>query len=517
MPAEAGQIAERVGELFAQRKHMEAYWDTAYRFMMPQRAAFFRESNERRDPGDMAEEVFDSTAEDAAERLVNLIIARLTPPWADWFRVVPGDDVQDPDEREGMTEALQLIGEKMRKALTKSNFYQEVQPQMLDRTIGGTGGLAGETFPELRFRCMPLPELAISEDGRGMIQEVAQRIKLSLRDLERAFPDADLEEVKRRVSDPYKSELEVYYLEEREADEQFKLTCVLKEPKMLLREEVNPTRTRMASRWSKVPGSPYGRGPGQRALSDVRALNKLKELSLKQALLAAASPYTVVDDGVINPLTVSIEPGELIPVASNDINNPTLRPLTTTAPFDVSMINMENLRQDIKKIFMQDQFSNLERTPRSATEVAERARVIAQDLGASISRYQQEVLEPVLRLTFYSLQLRGEVPEEFQLDGSVFKVEFTSYLSQSQQVEDQQNILEAAQIAAQFGQLDPDAGMVIDYTAAVRRFAALKGLPADLVRTRAQIEELKQRGAEGAAALQQVPGGEDVLAGAANQ
>lgn len=516
MATDVEEALRRVDALFDGRKHLEAYWQTVYQFMLPQCAAFFQGSGAPRSAGDLAENVFDSTAEEAADRLVNLISARLTPPWANWFRVVPGNDVQNPEEREGMTEALQRIGQKMRRALLKSNFYAEVQPQLLDRVVGGTGGLVGDVHPELWFRCMPLSDLALCEDGRGQVREVAQRMTMSLRDLEEAFPGADLAEVQRRTRDKYKVDLTVYYLEEREADGQFKLSCLLKEPKQALSVTVSPVRTRMVSRWSKVPGSPYGRGPGQRGLSDVRALDKLKELSLKQAVLSAAGVYTVLDDGVINTLTVSIEPGEMIPVASNDTNNPSIRLLPTGQNFDVSMINMENLRLDIKKIFMQDQFSNLERTPRSATEVAERSRLIAQDLGASISRYEQEVLEPVLRLVFYSLQLQGEIPQEFALDGRVFKVEFTSYLNQSQQAEDQQSILELAQVAMQFGQIDPDAGLVIDYVAALRRLAALKGLPADLVRTTRQLEDTRQKGVAGAVALQQVPGGENVLAGAGN-
>ncbi len=54
----------------------------------------------------------------------------------------------------------------------------------------------------------------------------------------------------------------------------------------------------------KVAGEIYGRGPVITALPDIKTLNKVKELVLKNASLAIAGVYTAADDGVLNPNTI---------------------------------------------------------------------------------------------------------------------------------------------------------------------------------------------------------------------
>lgn len=515
MVASASGLVQRAKALFTDRQPYEAYWDTAYRFMLPERAVFFNKDRNRQDPDSIADEVFDSTAEESAERLANLILARLTPPWQTWFRLVPGDDVLDEDEREAMRAPLQLAAQRMHRALANGNFYQEFQPVLLDRIIGGTGALVGEPGDQdtpIRFRCAPLSETALAEDGQGRVVVIIQCQRYTLRELTRAYPDRVPTILRDQFANAEdKREHMVYHLESREVDGTYSGASVLENGPTLLAEYTSPVPRRFATRWTKIPGAPYGRGPGLRALSDVRALNKLKEMSLKQALLAVAAPYTVMDDGVLNPHTVLIEPGELIPVASNDLNNPTIRALDQGADFNVSMFNIEELRNSVKSIFMMDQFGDLNRTPLSATEVMERTRIIAQDLGASIARLQHELLTPVLKATFHQLTVAGLLPEGLSLDDSALKVEFTSYLAQSQWRSDEEAMLEWAQMGASFGQIDPEAGMVPDLVQLMRDLADLKGIPAKQVRSREQVQQLMQQGVEGTAAIAEatgeVPGG----------
>lgn len=518
----AGDICKRVEQLFSDRKPWESYWDTVYRFMMPERATFFQNNQNSQDPGSIADEIFDSTAEDSSERLANLIIARLTPPWMSWFKIEPGDAIQREDERQQMLGPLELATKKVLRRLAAMNFYQELQPAVLDRIVGGTGTITIEAKPRPRFRCRPLNQVALAEDAGGEIMEVGLAYKLSLDQIERAFPNkmpADFKEKYKSESGACKHEVVTHEI--REVDGNYRRKTVLKETKTELAKSTSTYATLLPSRWSKIPGTPYGRGPGLRALSDTRALNKLKELSLKNAALDVAGPYTAVDDGVINPYTITIQPFEIIPVASNDINNPSLRPLERPGNFDVSMFQMEDLRSTIKSIFMQDQFGNVDRTPRSAAEVMERTRILSQDLGASIARIQQEQIEPAIRAVFQMLSEEGELPEGLELDGDTLKLSFTSYLSQGQWAEEAQATMQLMQMGAQFGEADPEAGFVVDYPEALAHIGNLTGVPQRLIRGETDRKELMNQGAEGMAATDQAaamgaqaPGGEDGMGGA---
>ena len=71
----------------------------------------------------------------------------------------------------------------------------------------------------------------------------------------------------------------------------------------------------IAFRWLKAPGEIYGRGPVMKALPDIRTANKVVELVLKNASIAVTGIWQAEDDGVLNPDTVKLVPGAIIPKA----------------------------------------------------------------------------------------------------------------------------------------------------------------------------------------------------------
>ena len=490
--------------LFHQRTQWETLWDTAYRFIAPERATIFA-TGARESASSIQASVFDSTAIDAAEKLVNLLMSGLLPAWAEWFRLTPGLALEGNDDAE-VQQALQDSTKLIHAFLASTNFYSEMQPAMLDRVVGGTGGLEiKEHGDKLYFRCIPLSELALHEDSLGRTSTLARRTTIDIGSLLRFYEDKlpphMLEQFKNAPTTDTK---DVYALAQLQADDQWLYTLVMDgTPEIVLETQTTEYSRLVASRWSKVPGWPYGRGPGLRTLSDVRALNKLKELTLKNAALAVAGVYTVVNDGILNPYTVLIEPGARIPVATNSPNDPSILPLPTAADFNVSNFSMDELRNSIKVAFMADQFQPLGRTPMSATEVAERTRVIASDMGASLARLQSELILPILKYVTRWLQKKGQLPEFLDMDGVVAEVQFVSRLSQAQWAEDRQNISELLAFAGAVGQVDQRAGLVVDGEAAVREMAALFGTPAKMLRSVEQVTENVQAAQQAAQQAQQ--------------
>ena len=69
----------------------------------------------------------------------------------------------------------------------------------------------------------------------------------------------------------------------------------------------------------KASNERYGRGPVLYALPDIKTLNKVVELTLKNASISIGGVFTAVDDGVLNPQTISIVPGAVIGVSSNEV------------------------------------------------------------------------------------------------------------------------------------------------------------------------------------------------------
>lgn len=484
-----------VEKLIEDRREWESLWDQVYTYIAPERGSIWATSR-RQTPSEIQDEVFDATAIDAAEKLVNLIMSGLIPPWAKWFRLMPGTAIRDNNERTQVREAFQDVEEILLQALTDANFYPEAQPVLLDRAVGGTGAIVIRTQGgRLGFKCIPLSELALAEDYSGNVHMLARKSDWTVADVLRLYSDKIPESRRKELEakDKPGETVSVSELSQREVDGQWRHTIAMEgSPEVELESSTTRFPRMIATRWSKIPGWPYGRGPGMRVLSDVRALNKLKELTLKNAALAVSGVWTVVNDGVLNPYTMVIEPGAKIPVASNNPNDPSVLPLPSFADFNVSNFSMDELRNSINKAFMNDQFQPLGRTPLSALEVAERTRVIASDMGASLARLQNEFLMPVLRFVAAWLQDRGELPEAISLGDEFTDVQFVSRLAQAQWAEEKAAIAELVQFGQAIGQTDPRASLAVDGVAAVRRFAETSGTPTNLMRSNDAIDEMMQ-------------------------
>lgn len=501
---ETKPLTRRLDRIFENRRDWESLWQTAYEHMAPERAVF-TQGGANRPAGSVGEYIYDSTAIDAAERLTNLVLSGLTPPWRKWFRFKPGAMVRDQEDRQKMQEPLQLAEDVVYEELRRSNLYQELQPMLLDRIVGGTGAMAMNLDEgRLRFKAVPLAEVALEEDDAGEVSAAARRVDMTARNILRAWgdqvPEKWREDNEERADERHHT---VEVINARDVDGSWQYLVRLKKEGTVLETSVDAYPRLLVTRWTKLPGTPYGRGPGLRALPHVRALNKIKELSLKNAALAVSGVYTVVDDGVVNPWTLSLDPGDFIPVASNAPNERTIAPLESSANFDVAMWSFDELRSSIQQIFLADQFGPLDKTPRSATEVSERTNILAQELGSTISRLQFELLIPLLRSVVTTLQDDGRLPEDLELDGDRVKLEFSSRLSQAQLAEEEQDLMEFTQVVSQLGQLDPRAGMTVDIQAAVRKLSALKGIDPSLLRDDQEIERLMQQAAQAQAMSEQ--------------
>jgi hypothetical protein len=111
-----------------------------------------------------------------------------------------------------------------------------------------------------------------------------------------------------------------------------------------------------------------------------------------------AGVYTAADDGVLNPQNIQIKPGSIISVARNGgPQGPSLTPLARASDFNVSQIVINDLRMNIKKIMMDDTLPPDNMSARSATEIAERTRELAQARQQRVEREAKEKHEAMLR------------------------------------------------------------------------------------------------------------------------
>ncbi|MGG5812471.1 portal protein, partial [Falsiroseomonas sp. CW058] len=231
----------------------------------------------------------------------------------------------------------------------------------------------------------------------------------------------------------------------------------------------------IAFRWLKLPGETYGRGPVAKALPDIRTANKVVELVLKNASIAATGIWQAEDDGVLNPATIRLVPGAIIPKAPGSSG---LTPLAAPGNFDVSQLVLGDLRARIRTALLADRIEAAGKAGMTATEVLERAAGTSRLLGATYGRLQAELLTPLIARCMALLRRRGEIPR-LLAGGQEVKLVYASPLARVQARADAADTLLFLQAAASLG---GEAKAAVDAGAAARWLARTLGAPAEILR-----------------------------------
>ena len=143
--------------------------------------------------------------------------------------------------------------------------------------------------------------------------------------------------------------------------------------------------------------------------------------------MAISGIYQIDDDGVINVDTINLLPGTVIPKAPNTQG---LQPIRTAGSFDVANLVLNDMRNNIKRALYNDMLGDPNKTPASATEVAERMADLSRKIGSAFGRLQAEMVQPVLQRVVYILKKQGRI-EMPTVNGREVKIRSVSPLALS--------------------------------------------------------------------------------------
>ncbi|MDH3660181.1 MAG: portal protein, partial [Alphaproteobacteria bacterium] len=250
-----------------------------------------------------------------------------------------------------------------------------------------------------------------------------------------------------------------------------------------LAQGVLPTSPFISFRWLKGASEVYGRSPVMTALPDIKTVNKVVELVLKNASIAVTGIWQAEDDGVLNPANIRLVPGTIIPKA---VGSSGLTPLQAPGRFDVSNLMLEDLRGRIRHALLVDRLGPVSGRRMTATEILERSNEMSRLLGATYGRLQTELLSPLISQGMRILKRRGEIPDILQ-DGRTVSLQYRSPLARSQARDDVQNTLLWLEKSAELG---PEAMQAVDIPATTRWLGERLGVPGQLVRDITPVAEL---------------------------
>ena len=463
---EPEQILARHASAAERRRPLEATWQACYDHALPAHGAA---------------PLFDATAADAAEQLAASLLAELAPPWSRWFALAPARGM-DAEAEQALAATLTEVADTLPGHLDRSNFALELHQAFLDLVVAGTGVLSIEEAPPgetsaLRFRAVPLREAVLEEGGSGRLDTVFRALRLTAEELHLRFPSSALplsygeDGAKLRV-------VEAAWPDPRSGHRFAAVLDAEDGPPVLLASGLFAENPFVAFRWLKLPGESYGRGPVAKALPDIRTANKVVELILKNASIAATGIWQAEDDGVLNPATIRLVPGAIIPKAAGSAG---LTPLAAPGNFDVSQLVLRDLRERIRGALLADRIAQVERAAMTATEVMERSATAARLLGATYGRLQVELLTPLIARCLAVLRRRGEIPH-LALDGREVRLVYASPLARVQARADAADTILFLEAAAKLG---GEAAASIDAGAAARWLGRTLGAPPEILRPQA--------------------------------
>jgi Bacteriophage head to tail connecting protein len=424
------------------------------------------------------------------EQLAASLLAELSPPWSLWFGLIPGREVGGL-ERGPLAEALDLVTQTLQSHFDRSNFAVEIHQAFLDLVTIGSATLLFEEAPvgglsAFRLTAVPMAEMAFEAGQNGQIAGHFRRSALPFDLLQGRFPKADLPtSIMAECQTSSEQSLPVveavlpvsgghayYAILDRDGTQPVLLAAG--------RFETSPF---ISFRWLKGAGELYGRSPVMTVLPDIKTVNKVVELTLKNASIAVTGIWQADDDGVLNPANIRLVPGTIIPKA---VGSSGLTPLQVPGRFDVSTLMLDELRGRIRHTLLVDRLGPIAGRQMTATEVLERSAEMSRLLGATYGRLlgatygrlQAELLTPLLIRAIGILRRRGDIPN-FALDGRTVDLLYKSPLARQQARQDVQETLLWVESASRLGD---EAAQVIDIAATTRWLGDRLGVPGHLMR-----------------------------------
>lgn len=142
----------------------------------------------------------------------------------------------------------------------------------------------------------------------------------------------------------------------------------------------------------------------------------------------------------------------------------------------------------------------------TAQEVMARNQEKLQQLGPVVERLQYEFLNRILERVYNILDRSGvfpDIPEELQdIVGEEFRIEYISPLAQAQKMSGLTSIEQGIGFIGQAAQFDQTVLDKVNLTEAVANYLAQVGVPAAMIRSDEEVQEIQKQRQEAQAAAE---------------
>jgi len=503
---EVKDILDRVERAFnsTERKNAEHRWDTLSKYIIPSQSGLFN-TNEMTPGENKMQSIFDITGIQANQDLSSTFHSTLTNPATKWS-ILEYEDPELNDDDDART-WLEDSNDRMHAAFNESNFDVEVSSNYQQLTALGTNSLQQDGLPLTKqgkfrgfhFKAWHLARVAYEENFLGDVDTIYRKFRYTKRQSLERFGKAVAKQVMESKSEMDEFEY-VHIIRPRKDADPEPDQLIVPIPKMPyeslyidVKHQVIVERggymefPNYVTRFSKMPGEIYGRGPGHIALPDIRTLNKMVELGLTAIAKGVAPPTFSERRNILSSL--QLKPNGLTIV--QDINKIREQPSNMRA--DLYQFTKEDYRNSIRQAFLLDKLllpPREEVGEMTAFEIARRIEQTQRVIGPVFGRLNKDALKPLV-LRSFKMMLRGgaflEPPASVKQRGLNIKVSFVNSLARSQKIEELSAIQQWIQILgpmAQLEQFQTDATDLLEIDNAAEISGRILGVPESAIKDR---------------------------------
>jgi hypothetical protein len=446
-------------------------------------------------------DLYDGTAVHSNELLASALHGMLTNPTTPWFGLTTGVPALDADD--DVRKWLQESVRSMHNIMNNSNFQTEIHETYLDIGSLGTGALLIDEDDNdiVRFLSIPIYQIYIDENYKGMVNTVARCFKKPIKDIvdefgEEVFAANDCATLLKKPHE----EMEILHIVgENTAYNPFKIEYgnnryyseyILKDKKIVLDSKGYSTFPLAIPRWTKMSGEKYGRSPGMKALPDIKMINQMMKVTLRAAQKMVDPALQIPDDGMMGPVRTAPGAFNYYKSGSND----RVEPILTGGRPDIGMDLMEDVRTRIRSAFFIDQLQLREGPQMTATEVMQRTEEQLRLLGPILGRQHNELLKPLVDRVFEICAKRGKLPPlPEKLKGlKKIDVQYSSMIARAQKTAELESFNRMIGLCAPLFELDPSVRDNLDCDKAFHYISSTLALPYEIVRNKLDVKKMRE-------------------------
>jgi len=521
MDSRVDEIMRDYEQMQSARGVWEEHWREIAERVLP-RQNWFAASDKT--PGEKrTEKIFDATAGLALERFAAAMESMLTPRTMKWHKLKTSnvallDNIQVQAYLDEVTNILFQV-----RYNPKANFASQVHETYMSLGAFGTGAIFIDDIPGtgIRYKSINLSEIYVAENHVGVVDKVVRKFPFTARQAAQKWGYERMpDKIKTALEKQPEREFEFLHCVKPNMDKQASRRdyrgmdwlsyYVCHEARMIMSEGGYNSFPYAVSRYVTAPKEVYGRSPAMTVLPDIKMINEMSKTVLRAAHKIVDPPLLLQEDGVLQAFNT--RPGALNFGGVDEQGRQVVQPLQTGARVDIGMDMMEQRRKVINDAFLITLFQILVESPNmTATEAMLRAQEKGALLAPTMGRQQSEMLGPLIERELDILARAGvlpAMPEVLREAGGDVEIEYVSPLNRAQRAEEGVAILRTLEAVAPLAQIDPSVMMIFKPEEIARELSEINGVPAKILRSQEEVEEMKAaqaQQAEAQAILQAAP------------